>query len=113
MARAHRSRKKKRSIKLKSALKQQPKGNKKQRIHKVKHVRFPTPPYTNLQKRLSRYCLSELFDVYERFVHLELLDDDSTGKKLSLHQVFDLLFTYYEEWFSNFLHVLDKRRRKK
>ncbi|GBN24705.1 hypothetical protein AVEN_248703-1 [Araneus ventricosus] len=113
MARTRKLTKRSSPVKRKSALKQ-PKGDiSKLLCTEKKHVRFPTPAHTNSQKSLSHYTLSELFDVYQRFVHLEMMDNKTVGKKISLNKAFNLLFGCYDEWFQNFLFVSDKRRRKK
>ncbi|GIY30349.1 hypothetical protein CDAR_126051 [Caerostris darwini] len=73
-------------------------------------VRFANPPYTNYGKHLTNYSTTELVDVFERFVHIEMLDI-KRGKKMSLHKAFHTLFNLYEEWFVKFLHATDRRRK--
>ncbi|CAL1269512.1 unnamed protein product, partial [Larinioides sclopetarius] len=74
-----RPRKNTRSKKLKPAVKQLEGGSSKLLNPERKHVRFPTPPHTNSRKHLKNYSLTELYVVYQRLVHMEMLDDRTVG----------------------------------
>ncbi|GFS75424.1 hypothetical protein NPIL_177181 [Nephila pilipes] len=81
-------------------------------ISTKRKVRFLNPPYTNYEKSVTTYSIMELFDVFERFVHMETLDRKKHRHKTSLHKAFHFLFSCYEDWIMSYLLAYDKRRKK-
>ncbi|GFR04780.1 hypothetical protein TNCT_28971 [Trichonephila clavata] len=77
-----------------------------------KQVRFMSPPYTNCEKSVTAYSVTELLDVFERFVNMEVMDRKKYRHKMSLHKIFHFLFNCYEDWIVSYLLAYDKRRKK-
>lgn len=70
-----------------------------------KKVRFCKPLNVNQKKSVSEYSVTELMDIYQRFVHMEMVDDKQKRGEMSLHRVFKVLFDCNEKWMDSYLEA--------
>ncbi|KAG8175529.1 hypothetical protein JTE90_016729 [Oedothorax gibbosus] len=73
--------------------------------NEAKQVRFSDPLKTNQKKSVSEYNIAEMLDIYQRYVEMEIVDDKTKRRKMSLHQIFQVLFDCNEAWMENYLEA--------
>lgn len=70
-----------------------------------KKIRFCKPLNVNQKKSVTEYTMTELLDIHQRFVHMEMVEDKQKRGKMSLHQVFKFIFDCNEKWMDSYLEA--------